>query len=37
MSQDWDRLLRMPLDDVRAELGLAPPPVYRPTEELEAA
>ena len=29
---DWDRLLRMPLDDARAELGITPLPPYRPLE-----
>lgn len=27
---DWERLLPMPLDEVRAELGLGEPPVYEP-------
>lgn len=27
---DWDRLLRLPLDEARAELGIAPPEPYRP-------
>jgi len=27
---DWDRLLRLPLQDARAELGITPLPPYRP-------
>lgn len=27
---DWDRLLRLPLDEARAELGVSPPEPYRP-------
>ena len=37
MSQDWERLLPMPLASVRAELGLDPPPEYRPILQPEAA
>lgn len=29
---DWDRLLRTPLEDARAELGIAPMDPYRPIE-----
>lgn len=29
-AADWERLLPMPLDDVRAELALGAPPVYEP-------
>lgn len=32
MSQDWERLLPMPLATVREELGLGPAPHYRPFE-----
>lgn len=37
-SQDWEALLPLPLDEVRARLGLGAPPVYTPvrTEELRA-
>ncbi len=37
LAQDWDRLLAMPLDAVRRELGLNPPPVYRPYDYPESA
>jgi len=30
--QDWDRLLRTPLEDARAELGITPMDPYRPIE-----
>jgi hypothetical protein len=29
---DWNRLLRTPLEDARAELGITPMGVYRPIE-----
>jgi len=37
LAQDWERLLPMPLDAVREELGLNPPPVYRPYNYPESA
>ncbi len=37
LAQDWERLLPMPLDAVREELGLNPPPVYRPYDYPESA
>ncbi len=33
---DWDRLLRLPIDDARAELGIPPLDPYRPLELGEA-
>ena len=37
-AQDWEALLPLPLEDVRARLGLGAPPVYTPvrTTQLRA-
>jgi len=41
MAQDWEQLLLMPLETVRAQLGLGSPPLYKPfdypTPQLAAA
>jgi ubiquinone biosynthesis protein COQ4 len=37
LAQDWERLLPMPLESVRKQLGLNPPPVYRPYDCPESA
>jgi ubiquinone biosynthesis protein COQ4 len=34
-SQDWESLLPLPLDEVRAQLRLGPPPVYTPIRSTE--
>jgi ubiquinone biosynthesis protein COQ4 len=35
-ENDWDRLLRLPIDDARAELGISPLEPYRPMDRSEA-
>ncbi len=30
LAQDWESLLELPLDEVKARLGFSSPPVYRP-------